>query len=179
MAAAAPARAAARRGARGPRRSGLGESAMRVLAPRLPEILVWGGAGYAERYLDAVERVAAAAPALVAAAIHNLHRTMAIKDEVFVAYQLTSEKKYARDRERFGVDPARGDRIELRPPQPPGASTWPAGTWSSTCARATGCCAWPGGPGSRGAGCPAGTPASAPSATGTRPRWSGRWPTGA
>ena len=37
---------------------------------------------------------------------------MAIKDEVFVAYQLTSPKKYARDRERFRVDPVRGDRID-------------------------------------------------------------------
>jgi indolepyruvate ferredoxin oxidoreductase len=91
---------------------GLGEVAMRMLAPRLPEILVWGGAGYAERYLAAVERVGAAAPALIPTAIHNLHRTMAIKDEVFVAYQLTSAKKYARDRERFDVDPARGDRID-------------------------------------------------------------------
>jgi indolepyruvate ferredoxin oxidoreductase len=90
---------------------GLGEAAMRMLAPRLPEIVVWGGADYAERYLAAIERVRDAAPALIPTAIHNLHRTMAIKDEVFVAYQLTSEKKYARDRERYDVDPARGDRI--------------------------------------------------------------------
>jgi indolepyruvate ferredoxin oxidoreductase len=93
------------------RASGLGESAMRMLAPRLPEIVAWGGAAYADAYLDAVERVRAAAPALVPAAIHNLHRAMAIKDEVFVAHQLTSERKYARDRERFGIDRANGDRI--------------------------------------------------------------------
>ena len=78
---------------------------MRMLAPRLPEIVAWGGPAYAERYLDAIDRVRGAAPALIPAAIHNLHRTMAIKDEVFVAYQLTSRKKYARDRERFGIDP--------------------------------------------------------------------------
>jgi indolepyruvate ferredoxin oxidoreductase len=81
------------------------------LAPRLPEILAWGGPAYAERYLGFVERVQGSVPALVPTAIHNLHRVMAIKDEVFVAHQLTSEKKYARDRERFGVDPARGDRL--------------------------------------------------------------------
>src|SRR5262249_11092277 len=52
---------------------GLGEAAMRMLAPRLPEIVVWGGAAYAERYLAAVERVAAVAPALIPTAIHNLH----------------------------------------------------------------------------------------------------------
>jgi indolepyruvate ferredoxin oxidoreductase len=93
------------------RDAGLGEVAMRMLAPRLPEIVAWGGAPYAERYLAGVERVRAAFPALVPAAIHNLHRAMAIKDEVFVAHQLTTPKKYARDRERFLVDPARGDRI--------------------------------------------------------------------
>ena len=93
------------------REAGLGERAMRMLAPRLPEIVAWGGPGYAERYLAQIDRVREAAPALIPAAIHNLHRTMAIKDEVFVAHQLTSAKKYARDRERFGVDRARGDRI--------------------------------------------------------------------
>ena len=36
---------------------------------------------------------------------------MAIKDEVFVAHLLTSPKKLARDRARFDVDPARGDRL--------------------------------------------------------------------
>jgi indolepyruvate ferredoxin oxidoreductase len=93
------------------RAGGLGEVAMRMLAPRLPEIVAWGGPAYAERYLAAIDRVREAAPALIPAAIHNLHRTMAIKDEVFVAHQLTSGKKYARDRERFRIDPSRGDRI--------------------------------------------------------------------
>ena len=76
-----------------------------MLAPRLPEIVAWGGAAYADA-LPRRDRARArrAAPALMPAAIHNLHRAMAIKDEVFVAHQLTSEQKYARDRERFGID---------------------------------------------------------------------------
>jgi indolepyruvate ferredoxin oxidoreductase len=90
----------------------LGDVALRMLAPRLAELAAWGGPDYLTRYLDGVDRVRAAAPALVPAAIHNLHRAMAIKDEVFVAHQLTSGRKYARDRERFGIDPARGDRID-------------------------------------------------------------------
>lgn len=94
------------------RAAGLGEVAMRMLAPRLAEIVAWGGAPYAERYLAGIDRVRTTAPALIPAVIHNLHRAMAIKDEVFVAHQLTSERKYARDRERFAVDPARGDRID-------------------------------------------------------------------
>ncbi len=93
------------------REAGLGEVALRMLAPRLPEIVEWGGPAYAERYLAAVDRVRQAAPALIPAAIHNLHRAMAIKDEVFVAAQLTSPKKLARDRRRFDVNPSRGDRI--------------------------------------------------------------------
>jgi indolepyruvate ferredoxin oxidoreductase len=93
------------------RAAGLDEATLRVLAPRLPDVLAWGGPAYADRYLSAVERVADTAPALAPAAAHNLHRTMAIKDEIFVAHLLTSEKKYARDRERFGVDRSRGDRL--------------------------------------------------------------------
>ena len=93
------------------RQSGLDDASLGMLAPRLPELLAWGGRAYADRYLELVERVHAAAPEHAAAAIHNLHRTMCIKDEVFVAHQLTTEKKYARDRERFDIDPTRGDRI--------------------------------------------------------------------
>jgi indolepyruvate ferredoxin oxidoreductase len=90
---------------------GLDEEVRRMLAVRAPEVIAWGGTGYLERYMDLVERVAAARPGLAGHAVHNLHRTMCIKDEVFVAHLLTSERKYARDRERFGVDRSRGDRI--------------------------------------------------------------------
>jgi indolepyruvate ferredoxin oxidoreductase len=93
------------------RAMGLDDELVGMLAPRLPEFLAWGGRAYAERYLDVVERVHATVPAHPAAAIHNLHRTMCIKDEVFVAHQLTTEKKYARDRERYGIDGTHGDRI--------------------------------------------------------------------
>ena len=39
---------------------------------------------------------------------------MAIKDEVYVAHLLTCEEKYRRDRVRYKIDPARGDRIRYR-----------------------------------------------------------------
>ena len=45
------------------------------------------------------------------AALWNLHRVMAIKDEVYVAYLLSSEEKYEQDRERYNVRPELGDRI--------------------------------------------------------------------
>lgn len=91
--------------------AGYGDEAVRMLAVRLPELLAWGGRAYADEYLRLVAQVAAVDPTLVTDAIHNLHRTMCIKDEVFVAHQLTSERKYARDRARYGVDAGRGDRI--------------------------------------------------------------------
>ena len=93
------------------RAMGLDDTLVGMLAPRLPELIAWGGRGHAEQYLDLVAQVHAATADHAAAAIHNLHRTMCIKDEVFVAHQLTTEKKYARDRERFGIDASRGDRI--------------------------------------------------------------------
>ena len=117
-----------------------GRSRCGMLAPRLPEIVAWGGAAYAEPTWTRSSRVRAAAPALMPAAIHNLHRAMAIKDEVFVAHQLTSPRKYARDRERFGIDRSRG-----RPHLTTSTSTGPpstssAATSSGTCRRATGSC---------------------------------------
>ena len=48
------------------------------------------------------------------ALIWNLHRVMAIKDEVYVAHLLTSEEKLRRDRARYDVDPERGDQIHYR-----------------------------------------------------------------
>lgn len=90
---------------------GISEAVARAVAVRLPDLLAWGGEDYGRRYLDAVAMVADRAPDLAVAVAHNLHRVMAIKDEVFVAHLLTSQKKYARDRERFGIDELAGDRL--------------------------------------------------------------------
>ena len=45
------------------------------------------------------------------AALWNLHRVMAIKDEVYVAWLLSSEEKYEHDRDRYNVRPELGDRM--------------------------------------------------------------------
>jgi indolepyruvate ferredoxin oxidoreductase len=45
------------------------------------------------------------------AALWNLHRVMAIKDEVYVAYLLSSEEKYERERERYNIHPELGDKL--------------------------------------------------------------------
>lgn len=44
--------------------------------------------------------------------ISELHRVMVIKDEVSVAHLLTSPEKLERDKKRYEVDEANGDRIE-------------------------------------------------------------------
>ncbi len=43
--------------------------------------------------------------------IQNLYKTMAIKDEVWVAELLTSPEKYARDNARYRIDASRGDKV--------------------------------------------------------------------
>jgi indolepyruvate ferredoxin oxidoreductase len=49
---------------------------------------------------------------------------MAIKDEIFVAHQLTSEEKRRRDAARFSIDPARGDRLSYRHLNRPQFTLW-------------------------------------------------------
>ncbi|MCB1128855.1 MAG: indolepyruvate ferredoxin oxidoreductase, partial [Verrucomicrobiae bacterium] len=58
------------------------------------------------------------------AVIWNLHKVMAIKDEIFVAHQLTSEEKHRRDRARFSIDPERGDRLSYRHLNRPQFALW-------------------------------------------------------
>lgn len=91
----------------------------RDLALRVYDLLVFEDLDYARRYVELIQRVHAADQAdygyaATRAAIWNLHRVMVIKDEVYVAHLLTSEEKYRRDRARYNVDPARGDRLVYR-----------------------------------------------------------------
>ncbi len=95
----------------------LGEQIKRDLVWRLYDLLEYGGTdAYAQRYLDLVERVyqqdgPESNYAATRAVIHNLHKAMVIKDEIYVAHLLSSEEKTRRDRHRYHVDPARGDKI--------------------------------------------------------------------
>lgn len=91
----------------------------REFARRVYDLIQFENLAYARRYVDLVEQVRAAdRPGLGLAAtravIWSLHKVMAIKDEIYVAHLLTSEEKHRRDRARYQVDPARGDRIEYR-----------------------------------------------------------------
>jgi indolepyruvate ferredoxin oxidoreductase len=49
--------------------------------------------------------------AVTKAVVWNLAKVMMIKDEVYVSMMYTSPEKYKRDRRRFNVNPANGDKI--------------------------------------------------------------------
>ncbi len=87
------------------------------LAQYVYDLFQWGGPDYARRYVtrlwgvyrkDQKERGFQATRAVLG----NLHRVMAIKDEVYVARLLTGEEKHRRDRARYNVNEERGDRLD-------------------------------------------------------------------
>jgi indolepyruvate ferredoxin oxidoreductase len=87
-----------------------------LLAQRVHNLIRYEDLAYAEDYVARLLRVhakdsAAHGYAATKAALWNLHRVMAIKDEIYVAYLLSSEEKYEHDRERYNVRPELGDRI--------------------------------------------------------------------
>ena len=87
-----------------------------LLAQRIYDLIRYEDLAYAEDYVARLLRVhakdsAAHGYAATGAALWNLHRVMAIKDEVYVAYLLSSEEKYEHDRERYNVRPELGDRM--------------------------------------------------------------------
>jgi indolepyruvate ferredoxin oxidoreductase len=87
-----------------------------LLAQRIYDLIQYEDLAYAEDYVARLLRVhakdsAAHGYAATEAALWNLHRVMAIKDEVYVAHLLSSEEKYERDRDRYNVRPELGDRM--------------------------------------------------------------------
>jgi len=96
---------------------------MRDVIIRAYDCVVWGGPtqgiDYAKAYCD---RLVAAFHkdhprfdhAVTRAIVWNLAKVMLIKDEPYVSALLTSPEKYKRDRRRFNVNEARGDKIVYR-----------------------------------------------------------------
>ena len=87
-----------------------------LLAQRIYDLIQYEDLAYAEDYVARLLRVhakdsAAHGYAATEAALWNLHRVMAIKDEVYVAYLLSNEEKYERDRDRYNVRPELGDKM--------------------------------------------------------------------
>jgi indolepyruvate ferredoxin oxidoreductase len=87
-----------------------------LLAHRIYDLIQYEDLAYAEDYVARLLRVHARDSALhgyaaTEAALWNLHRVMAIKDEIYVAYLLSSDEKYEHDRDRYNVRPELGDRM--------------------------------------------------------------------
>lgn len=107
----------------------LDDAGRRDFAQRVYDLIQYDDLDYARRYAEWVERIhnldaSAHDYAATRAVIWNLHKVMAIKDEVFVAHLLTSEEKHRRDCARYQVDPARGDRLSYRHLNRPQFNLW-------------------------------------------------------
>lgn len=95
----------------------LPEALKRDYVIRVFDAVQWGTLSYAQEYARRITEIYAkdTVPnrrhALTRAAIWNLAKVMMIKDEVYVAMLYTSPEKYKRDRRRFNVNPANGDKI--------------------------------------------------------------------
>ena len=97
----------------------LDRETMRDIAIRIYDLIHWGGLSYARRYVDRIRRTFLADDerhgfAATRAVVWNLAKLMLIKDEFFVAHLLTSYEKRRRDRQRYNVNPANGDKMRYR-----------------------------------------------------------------
>jgi len=97
----------------------LDRETMRDIAVRIYDLIQWGGVRCARRYVQRVRQVFLAdeeAHGFTAtrAVVWNLAKLMLIKDEFYVAAQLTSYEKLRRDRHRYNINPANGDRLRYR-----------------------------------------------------------------
>ena len=97
----------------------LADAAKRDYVIRLFDAIQWGTLTYGRMYAARVVKTyqqdnAAREFAVTKAVIWNLAKVMMIKDEIYVAMMYTSPEKYRRDRRRFNVNPANGDKIEYQ-----------------------------------------------------------------
>jgi indolepyruvate ferredoxin oxidoreductase len=89
------------------------------LAVRAYDLICYDNLAAAQKYIDLVLATAAKDRAswgyqATDAVLKNAFKVTAIKDEVYVAHLLTSPEKQQRDRARFRVDPASGDRLQYK-----------------------------------------------------------------
>jgi len=94
----------------------LDDETNRQIARRVYDLIMWDNLEYARRYVDRVLEVFAHdvpdhGYAATRAVVLNLHKVMAIKDEIYTTHLLTDEEKLERDRIRYNVDEENGDRI--------------------------------------------------------------------
>ena len=95
---------------------GLDDPIRRDYVIRLFDAIQWGTLKYGRQYASRIVKTYAQDTAernfaVTRAVIWNLAKVMMIKDEVYVSMMYTSPEKYRRDRRRFNVNPANGDKI--------------------------------------------------------------------
>jgi indolepyruvate ferredoxin oxidoreductase len=97
-------------------KANLDDALLRDVVIRGYDCAIWGGIDYAKRYCHRLVDVFAKDSAafdyrITRSVVHNLAKVMLIKDEVYVSAMLTSQEKYKRDKRRYKVNDAAGDRI--------------------------------------------------------------------
>jgi len=94
----------------------LDEDINRGIARRIYDLIMWGDLPYAEKYVDKILEVfrsdrADKGYAATKTAMLDLHKVMAIKDEIYTPHLLTDGEKLDRDKIRYNVDDENGDKI--------------------------------------------------------------------
>ncbi len=94
----------------------LDDETKRNLARRVYDLIMWDNLAYAQKYLDRVLEVFTLDHpdreySATKSVILNLHKVMAIKDEIYTPHLLTDEEKLERDKVRYNIDEKNGDRI--------------------------------------------------------------------
>ncbi len=94
----------------------LDDDTNRNFARRVYDLVMWDNIDYARKYVDRILEVFASdhshtGYAATKAVISNLHKVMAIKDEVYTTHLLTDEEKLERDKVRYNVNEENGDKI--------------------------------------------------------------------
>lgn len=107
----------------------LDESSSQKIARIIYELIQYEDTELAEQYLSLLWDIyrkdrADLHFAATKAALDNLFKVIAIKDEVYVAHLLTSREKMERDRVRYGIDKSNGDRIKYIHLNRPQFSFW-------------------------------------------------------
>jgi len=97
----------------------LDRNTMQDIAVRIYDLIQWGGVRYAKRYVQRIRRTFLSDDdkqdfQATKAVVWNLAKLMLIKDEFYVAHLLTSFEKLRRDRQRYNVNIANGDRIRYK-----------------------------------------------------------------
>ncbi len=98
---------------------GLSKQTMRDLAIRIYDLIQYQSPKYADEYIRAVQGVygkdkAERGYAATRAVIWNLAKLMIVKDVFYVSYLLTRYEKLKRDRQKYQVNMAGGDKIRYK-----------------------------------------------------------------